>query len=41
MYYAVALLLIEQGQDDYVQGYEQTLVYGDGDLSPRTVIRSG
>jgi len=38
VYYAVALMLIEPGQDFYVQGYEQTPVFGEGDNSPRSVL---
>lgn len=38
VYYAVALMLLEQGQDFYVKGYDQTPVFDEGSLSPRGVL---
>ncbi len=38
IYYAVPLMLMAQGEDSYVEGYEQTPVYGDGEQKPSSVI---
>lgn len=40
IYYAVPLMLIAQGENGYVQGYEQTPIYGEGVPAPSTVIAS-
>lgn len=40
VYYAVALMLMEPGQDFYVEGYEQTPIYEYGAPSPRSVIEA-